>query len=143
VKFHVSESGEQLTARAEASGFKREEIKVSLEPRRLSVSAKAESHGNHQSRKHAHSLGHTQLMFRVIDLPCQVDLSKAKATFNGDTLEVLMPKATPAKSVRVETTPGLSAEDESATRSDDGTDAAGSTGANEPIVHTRAASSRG
>src|SRR5579863_1501842 len=47
VKFHLSESGEQLIARAEVSGFNREEIKVSLEPRRLSISGKAEPRDDH------------------------------------------------------------------------------------------------
>ena len=49
-------------------------------------------------------------MFHVIDLPCEVDLSKAKATFNDGRLDVVMPKVALAKSVRVETMPGLSAE---------------------------------
>jgi HSP20 family molecular chaperone IbpA len=48
-------------------------------------------------------------MLRVIDLPTEVDLSKARATFSNGTLEVVMPKAAPAKSIRVETKPALSA----------------------------------
>jgi HSP20 family molecular chaperone IbpA len=48
-------------------------------------------------------------MFRVIDLPAEVDLSKARATFSDGTLEVAMPKAAPAKSVRVETKLAMSA----------------------------------
>jgi HSP20 family protein len=103
VKFHLSISGEQLTARAEIPGFNVGEIKVSVEPHRLSISGKAEAHEDHQSRKHTHPLSHAQLMFCVIDLPSEVDLSKAKATFNEGTIEVVMPKAAPAKSLRVET----------------------------------------
>jgi len=38
-------------------------------------------------------------MFRVIDLPCEVDLSKAKASFNDGRLKVVIPRAAPAKSV--------------------------------------------
>ena len=38
VKVHLSESGEQLTARAEVPGFNSQEIKVSVEPHRLSIS---------------------------------------------------------------------------------------------------------
>jgi HSP20 family protein len=108
VRFHLSESGEQLTARAGIHGFNRQEIKVSVEPRRLSISGKAELLEDHPSGKHGHSLRHAQLIFRVIDLPSEVDLSKAKATFNDGALEVVMPKAAPAKSVRVETKPGTS-----------------------------------
>jgi len=147
VKFHLSESGEQLTARAEVPGFDRQEIKVSLEPHRLSISGKAEHRENHKSEKHTHSLRHEQMMFRVIDLPCEVDLSKARATFNDGTLEIVMPTMAPAKSIRVETKPGLSAEGDNSVQEKDGIETAGSlpvvTGGNEPIVKARAASSRG
>jgi len=146
VKFHLSESGERLTARAEVPGFHRQEIKVSLEPRRLSVSGKTEPLENQQSEKHPHSHRHAQLMFRVIDLPCEVDLTKAKASFNDGRLEVVMPKAAPAKSLRVVTEPGLSAEGETAVHEAGGIEGAGSpavvTGANKPIAKAHAASSR-
>jgi HSP20 family protein len=141
VKVHLSESGEQLTARAEVPGFNSQEIKVSVEPHRLSISGKDKSREDHQSGKHTHSFKREHLMFRVMDLPTEVDLSKAKATFNDDTIEVMMPKAAPAKSVRVETKPELSAEDD--------TSAGGiaetlpvAPGANDPIVKAQAASSR-
>jgi len=146
VKFHLSESGERLTARAEVPGFHRQEIKVSLEPRRLSISGKTKPLENQKSGKHPHSHRHAQLMFRVIDLPCEVDLSKAKASFNDGRLEVVMPRAAPAKSARVETKPGLSGEGETAVREAGGIEAAGSpavvTGANKPIAKAHAASSR-
>ena len=99
VKFHLSESGEQLIARAEVPGFHRQEIKVSLEPRRLSISGKTEPLENHRAEKHPHSHRHSQLMFHVIDLPCEVDPSKTKATFNDGRLDV-MPKVALAKSAR-------------------------------------------
>jgi len=103
VKVHVSESGDKLVARAEVPGFNSQEIKVSIEPHRLTISGKAEPHDDHPSGKHSHSTQHALFILRVIDLPAEVDLSKAKATFSGGRLEVTMPKAAPAKSVRVET----------------------------------------
>jgi HSP20 family protein len=146
VKFHLSESGEQLTARAEVPGYKREEIKVSLEPHRLSISGKAEPREDRETGKHNHSLRHEQLMFRVIDLPCEVDLSKAKVTFNDGALEVVMPKAAPAKSLRVETKPGSSAGADTSVHETGGTEAAGSlpvvTGTNQPLVKAQAVSRR-
>jgi len=145
-KFHISESGEQLTVRAEIPGFNRQEIKVSLEPHRLSISGKAEPRDDRQSGKHAHSLRYEQLMYRVIDLPSEVDLSKAKATLNDSTLEVVMPKAAPVKSLRVETRPGLSSEGDASAEETGVKEAASSpqvvTGANEPAVKAKAASSR-
>jgi len=139
VKFHLSESGEQLTVRAEVPGFNREEIKVSLEPHRLSISGKAVPSEDHQPGKHTHSRRHAQMIFRVIDLPCEVDLSKARATFNDGTLEVAMPKAAPAKSLRVETKPELSAARDSSVHETGGIEAAG----RPPFGKARAASPRG
>jgi HSP20 family molecular chaperone IbpA len=48
-------------------------------------------------------------MFRVIDLPTEIDLSEARATVSNGTLEVVMPKAAPAKSLRDETKLAMSA----------------------------------
>ena len=98
VKFHLSESGEQLTARAEVPGLHRQEIKVSLEPRRLSISGKTEPRESPESEKHPHSHRHAEMMYHVIDLPCEVDPSKDKATFNEGRLDVAMPKVVLAKS---------------------------------------------
>jgi hypothetical protein len=86
-------------------------------------------------------------MFRVIGLPCEVDLSKAKATLNRNTLEVVMPRAAPVKGLRVETRPGLSSEGDTSAQEAGGIEAAGNpsvvTGANEPMVKAEAASSKG
>ncbi len=104
MKFHLSRSGEQLTARADLSGFKRQEIKVSLEPHRLSISGKTEPGESHKPEHHPHSHRHAQLMFHVIDLPCAVDPSKARASLRDGRLEVVMPIAATAN-VRAETEP--------------------------------------
>jgi HSP20 family molecular chaperone IbpA len=90
--FRLSESGGQLTARAELPGFHRKEIKVSLGPQRLSISGKTERLEKHEEEKHPHSHRHAQLMFHVIDLPCEVDPSRAKATYSDGRLDVVMPK---------------------------------------------------
>jgi HSP20 family protein len=146
VKFHLSESGEQLIARAELPGFNRGEIKVSLDPHRLTISGKSEPGEDHQPGKHATSHRHEQMMFRVIELPCEVDLSKATAKLNDGALEVVMSKASPAKSIRVETKSGSSLEGDTSVHETSGIEAAGDptvvTGANEPIVKAQAASSR-
>jgi HSP20 family molecular chaperone IbpA len=101
VKFHVSESGERLTVRADVTGLNRQEINVSLQPRRLSISGKTKPSENDQSGKHPHSHKHAQLVFHVIDLPAEVDLLTARASLNDGRLEVVMAKTTPALSVKV------------------------------------------
>jgi HSP20 family protein len=146
VKFHISESGDQITARAELPGFNRQQIKVSVEPHRLSISGKAEPCEDHHSGKHADSVRHAQMMFRVIDLPAEIDLSKAKAAFNDGTLEVVLPKAVPVKSVRVETKLGLPAEAATSVHDPGGIEPASNppvvTRANEGNAQAQTASSR-
>jgi HSP20 family protein len=146
VKFHVSESGDQLIARAEIPGFNSQEIKVSIEPHRLTISGKAELREDHPSGKHSHSTQHALLILRVIDLPAEVELSKAKATFSDGRLEVTMPKAAPAKSVRVETKIESPTDGNTSVNETRRTETAGSQPAfiedHEPIAKTRAASSR-
>lgn len=137
VKFHISESGDQLIARAEVPGFNSQEIKVSIEPHRLTISGKAEPREDHPSGKHSHSTRHALLILRVIDLPAEVDLSKAKANFSDGRLEVTMPKAAPAKSVRVET----KIEPPTARSETAGSQPAFS-GDHEPTAKTRAAAAR-
>jgi HSP20 family molecular chaperone IbpA len=108
--FHLSESGGHLTVRAKLPGFHRKEIKVSLGPKRLSISGKTEPLENRESEKHPHSHRHAQLMYHVIDLPCAVDPSVAKATYSDCRLEVVMPKATFTKSAPIQSLPELPAE---------------------------------
>jgi HSP20 family molecular chaperone IbpA len=145
VKFHVSESGEQLIARAEVTGFKRQDIKVGLEPNRLIISGKTQLGEDHQAGKHNNSHRHAHLMFCVIDLSCEVDLSKAKATFNDSTLEVVMPRSAPTKSIRVETKTELPADDHTSFDEAGGIEheaiPAGASGDNERTVKAKAASS--
>jgi len=145
-KFHISESGEHLIARAEIPGFNRQEIKVSLEPHRLTISGKAEPREDHHSGKHSHSARRALLLLRVIDLSAEVDLSKAKATFIDGTLEIVMPKAAPARSVRVETKLESPADSDTSARETGRNETASSQpafiGHPEPMVKTRAASSR-
>ena len=147
VKVHISESGDHLTARAEVPGFNSQEIKVSVEPHRLTISGKSELRKDHQSGKHTQAPGHERLLFCIIDLPAEVDLLKTKATVNDDTLEVVMPKAAPVKSVRVETAPRLPVEGDAPVRKAGAMEDAGSapvvTVTHEETVRVRAASSRG
>ena len=119
VKCHVQESGDHLIVHAEVPGFRPDQIKVSLEPRLLRIGGKSETSENpNDGESVMYSLGHSLLpaeqIFHVAELPTAVDPSKAKVTFKEGTLEIVVPKA----------------------------NAPVATGANEPSVQARAASSR-
>ncbi len=149
VKVQVVESDGHLIAHAEIPGFLPHEIKVSIEPRRLKIGGRTEtSEKRNDGETVMYSLEHSLLpakqIFHVAELPAEVDPSKAKATFTGGRLEIVMPKVAPAKSSRVETKPTLSAEGDTSVQA--GIEPAGSppvvTAAKKPIVKARAASSK-
>jgi HSP20 family molecular chaperone IbpA len=149
VTFQVMESDDHLIAHAEIPGFFPHEIKVSIEPRRLKIGGRTGTSENRNDGKTVmHSLEYSLLpakqIFHVAELPAEVDPSKAKATFTGGRLEIVMPKVASAKSRRVETKPTLSAEGDTSVQA--GIEPAGSppvaTEAKRPNVKARVASSR-
>jgi len=151
VKCHVRESDDHLIAHAEVPGFGPHEIKVSIEPRWLRISARTETPQNRNAGEAIiYSLGHSLLpaeqIFHVAELSATVDPSKSKVTFKDGMLEIVMPKAAPVKGVRAETKPALSVEGDTSVHETSGIEAAGSppvvTGANKPIVKTQVASSK-
>ncbi|HVB34370.1 MAG TPA: DUF2934 domain-containing protein [Patescibacteria group bacterium] len=152
VKFRVVESDDHLIAHAEIPGFRPHEIKVSIEPRRLNIGSRAETPENRNDgetvmRSLEYSLLPAKQIVHVAELPAEVDTStsKARATFTGGRLEIVMPKVASAKSSRVETKPALSAQ--SGTSAQGRIDPAGRlpvvTAAKPPIVKARAGSSKG
>lgn len=103
LRCHFTESLDQLAARAEVPGFNPHNIRINLEPARLRISGKAEadaSLGVHQDITSNHSPAPVAWVFGSLELPIVVDPSKTRATFREGVLEVAMPKAAPASSVR-------------------------------------------
>jgi HSP20 family protein len=100
----ISESEDMVLVDAEVPGFNPEELKVSLEPRRLTISGKRES-SKEQKEKKAKTVYHEQCsseILRVLDLPSDVDASKTTATLRNGVLELRMPKTAQARSTQVQ-----------------------------------------
>jgi HSP20 family molecular chaperone IbpA len=144
VKLLISESGEWVTISAQVPGFNTNEIKVSVDSRRLIISGKAGPRESRKSGKHLASLGPMQLIFQVLDLAAEVDPSKTKATFNDGRLNVVMAKVAPTMSVSAGTRPGLSSEGGASDHKTGGMEAAGIppviARANESVVEAQAVS---
>lgn len=98
----VSESPEALTVRAEVPGFKAEELKINVEPRRVTISGERETKEESKTKKTIYSETCANQILRVVDLPAEVDVEKAKATLKDGMLELDVPKVAPAKIVKVE-----------------------------------------
>jgi len=103
VHIDVVDAGDSLKVRAEVPGFTTENLNVSVEPQCLTISGKREIKEDHQKEgKVVYSERCADEILRVIDLPAAVDTTKVTATLKDGVLHLEMPKAAPAKKIKVE-----------------------------------------
>ncbi len=102
IHVEVRESDQALAVRAEVPGFDAKEIEVSVEPRRLTITGKRETKEERKTEKTIYSERCAGQILRVIDLPAEVDTAKVTAALKDGILELGMPKAAPAKKVKIE-----------------------------------------
>ncbi len=81
----------------DAAHFEEGTIGIWVAPKRLTICGKPRSKG-HAIPHAANSLQmQEEMMFREVALPVEVDPSKVTAKFNGQSLEILLKKARPAR----------------------------------------------
>jgi HSP20 family protein len=101
VHMDVSESDGNLTVKAEVPGFTAKELKVAVEPRRVTITGKRETREERKDKKTLYTETCSDQVLRVIDLPTGVDTGKAVATLKDGMLELRMPKAAPARKLEI------------------------------------------
>jgi len=102
VHLEITESDDNLVARAEVPGFTSKELTIDLEPRRLTITGKHEAQEESKKGKTVYSELCAKEVLKVVDLPVEVDTSKASSTLKDGILSIEMPKSAQAKKVRVE-----------------------------------------
>jgi HSP20 family protein len=102
VHIQLSETAEALEIRAEVPGFTEKELSISVEPTRLVITGKRETKKEETKGKTICSETCADEIMRAIELPTTVDAEKVTATLRNGILELSLPKAAKAKSVRVE-----------------------------------------
>jgi HSP20 family protein len=105
VHLDIAESDDALTVHAEVPGFSAKELEIGVEPHRLTISGKRETSKERTSKKTIYTEQCSSQIFRIIDLPTEVDSSKVTATLTDGVLELSMPKVAKAQKVRVEEKP--------------------------------------
>ena len=105
VHVDIAETDDALIVHAEVPGFSTKELEVVVEPHRLTISGKRETHEERTSKKTIYTEQCSKQIFRAINLPTEVDSSKVKATLKDGVLELVMPKAAKAQKVPIEETP--------------------------------------
>jgi len=98
VHVNLTEANGFLTVEAEVPGFEAKNLEISLEPSRLTISGKRESHREEKEKgKTVYSERCSSEILRMIDLPAEVDAGKTTATLRNGILELKMPKIAEAK----------------------------------------------
>jgi len=102
VPINITETGEGIEINAEVPGFNEKELAVNIEARRLTITGKRETSKEDKKGKTVYSETHSSQIFRVIDLPTEVETEKATATLKNGVLQLTMPKVAKAGTVRVQ-----------------------------------------
>lgn len=102
VHIKLTETGEAVELQAEVPGFDSKDLDVSVESGRVTVSGKKESSAEHRKGKVVYSEQCSDDILRVIDLPAEVDATKATATLKNGVLALKIPKAAHARTTKVE-----------------------------------------
>ena len=98
----LKETDGDFTVRAEVPGFTEKDLEISLEPRSLKIAGKHETKEEEKKGKMICSELCADQILRTIDLPADVDTSKATANLKNGVLTIDLPKAAHAKAVRIE-----------------------------------------
>jgi HSP20 family protein len=106
VHLEIAESDQAVTVRAEVPGFSAKDVEIRLEPQRLAITGKRETNEERRTEKTLYSERCVDQVFRVIDLPAEVNPEKATATLKDGILQLAMPKATAARNVKAQARAG-------------------------------------
>jgi HSP20 family protein len=95
----IRESDDAITVDAEVPGFNANELQISLEPRRLIISGKRQSKSESKKENVVYNECSSSELLRSIELPTEVNVSRATATLNDGVLELNVAKAAAAKTI--------------------------------------------
>ena len=102
VHLEIAESDDNLTVRAEVPGFSAKELEINVEPRKLTIAGNHEAQEESKKGKTIYSERCGREILRIVDLPAEVDSSKVSAILKDGILNIELPKAPRAKTVRIE-----------------------------------------
>ena len=102
LNLEIAETDEALTVRAEVPGFTAKELDIRVEGNRLTIAGKHESKEESTKGKTIYSERCANEISRSVYLSSDVDGTKVNATLKDCVLNIELPKAPHAKSVRIE-----------------------------------------
>lgn len=101
VPVNVADSDEAFEVRAEVPGFNEKEIELGVESRRLTITGKRETKKEEKKGKTLWVESSSDQILRVVDLPAEIATDKVTATLRNGVLELTLPKAAKAQTLRI------------------------------------------
>ena len=98
----LKEDETQFTVQAEVPGFKANEIKISVEPKRLILEGNMEQSSEEKTEKVVFTERRTNQFCRSFNLPAEVEPDKAVANLKDGLLEITLPKSPVRQPVGIE-----------------------------------------
>ncbi|HKV78103.1 MAG TPA: Hsp20 family protein [Candidatus Sulfotelmatobacter sp.] len=96
VAVELKETERELIVHADVPGLQERDLTLKVEPRRLYITGKRQSCGQHAHDKTIYSEFHSDEIFRALDFPVEIDPDSVHAHLNQGVLEVTMAKRTEA-----------------------------------------------
>jgi len=94
----------EIRVKAEIPGFRADDIEVSAEPRRLVIHGYQEKIEEEKKDNLALTERRAGDVFRAMELPAEIDPTKATAKLTNGMLEILLPVVKPVEPARIEVT---------------------------------------
>jgi HSP20 family molecular chaperone IbpA len=97
----VVDTDGEFTVTAEVPGFTGKDVEVLAEPRRLIIRAKKQETVEQEKGRTAFQGKTSEEMFRILELPHEIDPDNMTATIKKEVLEVTLAKVNPSKKTAV------------------------------------------
>lgn len=101
VSVEVTETQKQYKIQATVTGFKPEEIEISIKDNTLILSGQTQTEEKREGENTVYSERRSNRFFRMIPLSSEVNADKVKATLKDDVLQLTLPKKPETKEKRI------------------------------------------
>jgi HSP20 family protein len=99
VPVDIMETHTGFTIRADVPGFAEQDLQVRVAPRALCITGKRQEASDRKEGKAVSSERHANQIFRVFDLPYEIDPDRVDATLNDGALVVTLLKVATGKEI--------------------------------------------
>jgi HSP20 family protein len=101
VPLHVAETEAELIIRMQVPGFNEKDLKVGATPRLLCITGKRQEASEPEEGKTIYSENRADQIFRVLDLPSQIDPERVNPTLSNGILVIRASKVGMGKEIAV------------------------------------------